>query len=71
MSVTEILAELPKLDPSELELVFERALELQQGVAFEASPELLRAIDEADSTPRDQDIDIQEALRIVKSWTTR
>ena len=71
MNVTEILAELPKLDAAELELVFERALELQKGPGFEASPELLKAIDEADAIPEDQDVDIEEAYRIVKSWNTK
>jgi hypothetical protein len=71
MSVTEILAELPKLDAAELELVFERALELQQGYVLDPSPELSKAIDEADAIPDDQDIDIAEAFRIVKSWNTK
>ncbi len=71
MSVADILAELPKLDPAELELVFERALELQQGTAFQASPELLQAIDEALAIPEDQYIPIEEAFRIVESWNTK
>jgi hypothetical protein len=67
MSVTEILAELPKLDATELELVFERALELQRGTAYAASPELLQAIDEALAIPEDQCVSIEEAYRVVSS----
>jgi len=48
MSATEILEELPKLNPVELETVFRRAMELRQGQTLEATPELLAAIDEAD-----------------------
>jgi len=71
MSVNEILAELPKLDAAELQLVFQRTLELHESGVFTASPELLRAIDEADAIPEEQDVDIEEAFRIVKSWNTK
>ena len=71
MSLAEILAELPKLDPTELELVRERIMELCPDQSFEASPELLAAIDEADAIPEDQDIPVKEVLRIVKSWNTK
>ena len=71
MSVAEILAELPRLDPAELELVFERTLELQKEAVFTASPELLRAIKEADEASEDGDVDIAEARRIVDSWNSK
>jgi hypothetical protein len=75
MSVTEILSELPNLQANELEAVVSRALELQQdlkpGSVFIASPELIRAIEEADAEPEDRDIDISEAESIVKSWNTK
>ncbi len=71
MSVAEILAELPRLDPAELELVFERTLELQKDAVFTASPELLRAIKEADEASEDGDVDIAEARRIVDSWNSK
>jgi hypothetical protein len=75
MNVAEILAELPKLQADELRAVVSRALELEQdlepGTVFVAAPELLRAIEEADAEPEDQDIDISEAERIVKSWSTK
>jgi hypothetical protein len=71
MSVAEILAELPKLDPAELQLVRERILELSPDQSFEASPELLQAIDEAMAVPEDQCIPIEEAQRIIKSWNSK
>lgn len=71
MSVTKILSELPKLAPAELEQVFPRALELHEKIEYEASPELLRAIEEADATPQGQDVSIEEAYRIIKSWDTK
>lgn len=70
MSVTEILAELPKLDPSELQLIFERTLELHEKVLFVPSPELAEAIREAEAEPEEDSIDIDEAKRIVKSWSS-
>ena len=70
MSVNDILAELPKLNAAELQLVFQRTLELHESGVLTASPELLRAIEEADAEPEIGDIDISEAERIVKSWNT-
>jgi len=71
MSLAEILAELPKLDDVELESVIQRGLELRKEPAFQASPELLQAIDEALAIPEDQCVSIEEACRIVKSWNTK
>jgi hypothetical protein len=75
MSLSEILSELPALQADELEAVLSRALELQRGLkpgtVFVASPELLRAIEEAEADPEEHDIDISEAERIVKSWSTK
>jgi hypothetical protein len=70
MSVTDILSELPKLDPAELQLVFERTLELHEKVVFVPSPELAEAIREAEAEPEEDSIDIDEARRIVKSWSS-
>ena len=70
MSVTDILAELPKLDPAELQLVFERTMELHEKVVFEPSPELAEAIREAEAEPEEESIDIDNARRIVESWST-
>jgi len=72
MSTQEILEELPKLAPAELESIYRRAIELHQGLALEASPELLAAIDEADeSFAKDGGIELSKARRIVESWGTK
>ena len=64
MSVTEILAELPKLDPAELQLVFERTMELHEKVVFVPSPELAEAIREAEAEPVQYSVDIDEARQL-------
>jgi hypothetical protein len=71
MSVAEILAELPKLDPLELQLVLKQAVELQKNGLWEASPELAKAIEEAMAVPEEDCIDIEEAFRRVKSWNSK
>jgi hypothetical protein len=71
MSVTDILAELPKLDPAELQLVFERTMELHEKFIFVPSPELAEAIREAEAEPEEDSIDIDEARRIVESWSSK
>ena len=50
MSTTEILAELPALPPDELEAIWQTAGQLLAGRSLSASPELLAAVDEADSS---------------------
>ena len=70
MSVAKILAELPKLDPAELQLVFERTLELHEKVLFVPSPELAAAIREAEAEPEEDSIDIDKARSIVESWSS-
>ncbi len=72
MSTEEILEELPKLGPEELIAICRRAIELQEGLSLEASPELLAAIDEADvSFAKEGGIELSEARRIVESWGTK
>ncbi len=75
MSFTEILSELPNLEAEELEALISRAVEihrdLKPGSVFVASPELIRAIEEADAEPEDGDIDISEVERIVKTWNSK
>ena len=66
MSATEILEELPKLTPAELEIIYRRAVELHQGQSIEASPDLLAAIDAADeSFAKEGGLAVSEARRIV------
>jgi hypothetical protein len=72
MSATEILDELPKLNPAELEIIYRRAVELHQELTLEGSPELLAAIDAADeSFAKDGGVDVDAARRIVASWNTK
>ena len=62
MSTSEILAELPKLPPAELELIYSRAAELQ----------LQAVLDEADAAfEEDGGVSLADARRIVDSWTTK
>jgi hypothetical protein len=72
MSVTEILEELPNLNPAELEIIYRRAMELHPRWTVEATPELRAAIDEADeSFAKEGGIGVSEARRIVASWSTK
>ena len=75
MTIDEILAELPNLQADELEMVLARAVELQRdlqsGTVFVASPELLRAIEEADAEPEELCIPIEEVERIISSWSSK
>lgn len=72
MSTTEILDELPKLTPADLELIYRRAVELHQCQEMAASPELLAAIDEAGkSFAEEGGVYLAEARRIVESWNTK
>jgi hypothetical protein len=72
MSATEIVEELRKLTPEELEIVYRRAVELHQERRLEASPELIAAIDEADeSFTKEPGVSVDQARRIVGSWNTK
>ena len=72
MSATEILKELPKLSPTELEAIYRRAVQLHQGQAVEPTPELLAAIDEADgSFAKEGGVGLREARSIVAEWNTK
>jgi hypothetical protein len=72
VSAAEILEELPKLTPEELEIVYHRAIELHQGQTMEPSSELLAAIDEGDqSLAKESSMSVDEARRIVTSWNTK
>jgi hypothetical protein len=71
MSAAEILDELPKLSPEEIDIIFFRAADLRQHV-LAASPELLAAIDEADeSFEKEGGIPIAEVETTIKSWPTK
>jgi len=71
MSAAEILDELPKLSPEEIDVIFFRAADLRQHV-ITASPELLAAVDEADkSFEKEGGIPIEEFETVIKSWPTK
>ena len=64
MSLTEILQQLPKLKTEERDTILHRIEELDDL----ASPEMLAAIDQADASPRDQDLSPEEVRQKVKAW---
>jgi len=64
MSLTEILAELPKLKTEERDTILHRIEELDEL----ASPEILAAIDQADASPGNQDMSAEEMRQKVKAW---
>ena len=71
MSAAEILDELPKLSPEEIDVIFFRAADLRQHV-ITASSELLAAVDEADkSFEKEGGIPIEEFETVIKSWPTK
>jgi hypothetical protein len=64
MSLTEILDELPKLKTEERDTILHRIEELDEL----ASPEMLAAIDQADASPSDQDLSVEDVRQKVKAW---
>jgi predicted transcriptional regulator len=71
MSFTELLEELDKLSPAELEAVHRKLDELQQS-SVEETPELLAAIDEGIRSAEEGPlIPIEEVMKEVKSWNTK
>ena len=70
MSAAEILEQLPKLSPEEIDMVFFKAADLRQHV-IKPSPELLDAIDEAEkSFEKEGGMSIEEIEAAIKSWST-
>jgi hypothetical protein len=67
VSMTEILDELPKLSVEERQLLFLRLSELGVG-EIEETPEMLAAIDEAQASPHDQDLSVEEMRQNVIRW---
>ncbi len=64
MSLTEILAELPKLKTEERDAILHRIEELDEL----ASPEMLAAIDQADASPGQHDLSAEDMRQKVKAW---
>jgi hypothetical protein len=67
MSMTDILDELPKLSVEERQLLFQRLNELETG-EIEETPEMLAAIDEAQATPHENDLSVEEIRQNVSRW---
>jgi hypothetical protein len=71
MSAAEILDELPKLSPEEIELIYSRVAELhlrQLGL----SEDDLAEIDEADRNfEKDGGVSFEEMEKKIKSWPTK
>jgi len=71
MSAAEILEELPKLSPEEIDMIFFKAAGLRQQV-ITPSPELLTAIDEAEKSFEEEGgLTIEEIQAAIKSWSTK
>ena len=64
MSLTEILEELPKLKTEERDTILHCIEELDDL----ASPEMLAAIDQADTSPSDQDLSADAVRQKVMAW---
>jgi hypothetical protein len=71
VSATEILKELPKLSPEEINQIFFCAADLREQM-IKASPDLLAAIDEADASfAKEGGFPIEQVEAMVKAWTTK
>jgi hypothetical protein len=71
MSFTELIEELHRLSPEEREMV-RRELEGLEEPAFEATPEMLAAIEEGRRSLREEgSIPIENVIKEVESWNTK
>ena len=71
VSVTEILEELPRLLPSELEKVSRYLSELE-GIEKEETPDILAAIDSGRRSIREgKTLTVQEGRGLIAQWTTK
>jgi hypothetical protein len=71
MSTSEILAELPKLSPEDLEAVWSEAGGLLERYTLVPSSALLTAIEAGDaSLANEPSVTLDEARRRVRSWST-
>ena len=72
MSALEILNELPKLTPVELQHIQERILELEEAQQVEETPELLAAVDEGlKSLESERTYSVEEVRARIDQWTSR
>ena len=72
MSAVEILNELPKLTPVELQHIHERILELEEAQEIEETPELLAAVDEGlRSLETERTYTPDEMRAKIAQWTSK
>jgi predicted transcriptional regulator len=74
MSFTEIVEELRKLSPEELEAVQRTLDEVRQshGQEIEETPEILAAIDEGIRSAEEEPlIPLEEVIAEIKTWNTK
>ena len=72
MSVAEILNELPKLTPAELQHIHERIVELEEAQEVEETPELLAAVDEGlRSLETERTYTLGEVRTKIAQWTSK
>jgi hypothetical protein len=72
MSAAEILEQLPKLSPVELQIVHQRILELEEAQEIEPGAELSTAIAEGlRSLQTEPTVSLEEARQKVTQWAGR
>lgn len=72
VSTAEILNELPKLTPVELQRIQERILELEETREVEETPELLAAVDEGlRSLAEERTYTTDEVRERIAQWTSK
>ena len=72
MSMTEILDELPRLDPGERQAIFRRLMEIDPALETEETPEMLEAIDAGvRSLETGGGVGIGEARQRVAQWISK
>ena len=72
MSAAEILNELPKLTPVELQRIHERIIELEEAREIEETPELLAAVDEGLRSAESEPVYSTEEVRAkVAEWISK
>ena len=72
MSAAEILDQLPKLTPAELQNIHERILELEEAQEVEETPELLAAVDGGLRSSESEPTYTPDEVRAkIAQWTSR
>jgi len=72
MSTAEILNELPKLTPTELQHIHERILELEEAQEVEETPELIAAVDTGlRSLESERTYTPDEVRARIAQWTSK